>query len=80
MIRESIDSRYPMDPVNAQLHILGDDHIGFSSKVVPNKPVTIVGARPFSGVRFNFNVHGLVLLGWSGQESPSCGEYFWVQT
>lgn len=39
------------DPINAQLDALGEDHIGFSFKHVPGKPVTVVGARPFSSVR-----------------------------
>lgn len=52
MIRATLDPTKPMDAVNAQLEILGDDHIGFSSKSVPNKSVTIVGARPFAGVSF----------------------------
>eukprot|EP00210_Caulerpa_lentillifera_P002405 g2306.t1 len=49
MIRDELKPEENMDPVNAQLFILGADHIGFSSKQVPNKQVTIVGARPFSG-------------------------------
>ncbi|GMH38558.1 hypothetical protein BSKO_06442 [Bryopsis sp. KO-2023] len=36
------------DPVNDQLDLLGDDHIGFSTKEIPSKAVTVVGARPFS--------------------------------
>lgn len=56
MIRATLDPTKPMDAVNAQLDILGDDHIGFSSKVVPDKSVTVVGARPFAGVsRQSFN-------------------------
>lgn len=51
MIRKELTPDTTVDPANAQLDILGDDHVGFSTKKVPNKAVTVVGARPFSGVR-----------------------------
>lgn len=36
--------------VTAQLTVLGNNHIGFSSKRIPNRQVTLVGGRPFSSV------------------------------
>lgn len=39
-----------MDPVNTQLDALGEDHIGFGSRDLFGKPVTIIGARPFTSV------------------------------
>lgn len=49
------------DAVNAQLDALGEDHIGFSFKHVPGKPVTVVGARPFSSVNFCLLLCGMSL-------------------
>lgn len=50
MIRATLGRDDKVDAVNAQLDLLGEDHVGFGRKEVPGKPVTIVGARPFSGV------------------------------
>lgn len=36
--------------VQAQLGILGDDHVGYSSKQFPDASISVVGARPFSAV------------------------------
>ena len=36
--------------VHTQLQILGDAHVGYSSKRFPQPAVSIVGARPFSAV------------------------------
>lgn len=36
--------------VQEQLRILGDDHVGYSSKQFPNVGISVVGARPFSAV------------------------------
>jgi len=49
MIRSELNGTGKVDVVNAQLDALGEDHIGFGSGTVTGKPVTIVGARPFSG-------------------------------
>lgn len=36
--------------VQAQLRILGNDHVGYSSKQFSDIGMSIVGARPFSAV------------------------------
>ena len=36
--------------VQAQLDILGQDHVGYSSKSFPEQGISVVGGRPFSAV------------------------------
>lgn len=50
MIRSQLNRNERIDIVNQELDALGDDHIGFSSREIFGKSVSVVGARPFSGV------------------------------
>ena len=79
MIRATLDRMQHVDQVNRQLDALGDDHIGFRMRSLPGKPVSIVGARPFTSVRLLLSVcgNGLALLSREERTDirPSCVTY-----
>ena len=39
---------YPMDGVEKQLDLLGDEHVGLSALTLPDLELSVVGCRPFS--------------------------------
>ena len=45
---QSFTERYPTDNLRASLDILGEDHLAYGCRDLPEAEISIIGARPFS--------------------------------